>query len=207
MARNDTAAGGLDAGAVGPYRLEALIGRSGTGEVYRAYDTFRSRIVTIERLPHDLSVDPDFRARFRQECEIAAGLREVHVVPIHEYGEIDGRPYIDMQWVGGTDLSSLFRGLGPLPADRAVAIVEQVAAALDAAHAEGLVHRDVKPSNVLIAEADEVGERDFVYLFGFGIAPTGIAGSGLGTAAVGVALETWDYRARATPTAPSAKPS
>ncbi|MGH3868103.1 MAG: protein kinase domain-containing protein [Pseudonocardiaceae bacterium] len=175
----------------GPYRLETLIGRSGTGEVFMAYDRFRSRTVAVERLSHELSVDPDFRARFHKECEIAAGLREIHVVPIQDYGEIDGRLYIDMLWVGGTNLSLLVRERGSLPVERAVAIVEQVAAALDAAHAENLVHRDVKSSNVLIAGADEVGERDFVYLVGFGVAPIRVTDGEPSPTAV----ETWGYRA------------
>ena len=131
----------------GPYRLEALIGRGGMGEVHRAFDTRRNRHVALKRLPPELASDTQFQLRFRRESELAARLAEPHVIPIHDFGEIDGRLYIDMRLVSGVDLNDLLHESGPLPPARAVAVVAQVASALDAAHAQGLVHRDIKPSN------------------------------------------------------------
>ncbi|MEU4745345.1 serine/threonine-protein kinase [Actinosynnema sp. NPDC023658] len=147
----------------GPYRIGPLLGRGGMGEVHRAHDTAHDRDVALKRLPPAFHDDAAFRARFRREARIAARLREPHVIPIHAYGEIDGRLYLDMRLVEGTDLGDVI-ARGPLEVDRAVRIVEQVASALDAAHADGLVHRDVKPSNVLLTPGD------FVYLVDFGIA-------------------------------------
>ena len=154
----------------GPYRLDALIGRGGMGEVFRAFDAQRDRIVAVKRLQQHLAADPEYRDRFRRESALAAKLSEPHVVPIHDYGEIDGRLFLDMRLVEGVDLAALLRG-GPLRAERAVDVISQVADALDAAHAEGLVHRDVKPSNMLLVGSTErAAERGFAYLADFGIA-------------------------------------
>ncbi|AYF77428.1 serine/threonine protein kinase [Nocardia yunnanensis] len=148
----------------GPYRLDRLIGRGGMGEVYQAYDTIKDRTVAIKVLPERLAEDAVYRQRFQRESHAAARLREAHVIPIHDYGEIDGRLYIDMRLVDGDSLRSLLHRHGPgTPAD-AVAVVEQVAAALDAAHRDGLLHRDVKPDNILLTH------EGFVYLVDFGIA-------------------------------------
>lgn len=159
----------LGLGAFGPYRLEELIGQGGMGEVWRAYDTRRDREVALKLLLESLSADPGFRDRFQREAAITAKLRDPHVIPIHDFGEIDRRLYLDMRLVDGRDLADVLARDGALPAARAVAIVEQVAAALDAAHEDGLVHRDVKPSNVLIT-APRPGRPDFCYLVDFGIA-------------------------------------
>ncbi|MEU1982348.1 serine/threonine-protein kinase [Nocardia sp. NPDC019395] len=162
--------------AFGRYRLREKIGAGGMGEVYRAYDTATDRVVAVKVLPAHLSSDAEYRERFRREAHAAARLREPHIVPIHDYGAIDGRLYLDMRLITGTDLSTALTRNGPLPPHMAVDIVDQVAAALDAAHAEGLVHRDVKPGNILLAE------RDFAYLIDFGIArstaDTGLTGTG-----------------------------
>lgn len=152
----------------GPYRLDELIGVGGMGEVYRAFDTGKERVVALKRLPGWLAGDADYQARFRRESRLAARLREPHVIPIHDYGEIDGQLYLDMRLVEGTDLATLLEQRGALPPARAVRIIGQIAAALDAAHADGLVHRDVKPSNILIS-AGSHGE-DHAYLVDFGIA-------------------------------------
>ncbi len=171
----------------GPYRLDALIGRGGMGEVHRATDLVKNRVVALKRLPLQLAIDPEFQDRFRREAEMTAGLREPHVIPIHDYGEIDGRLYIDMRLVEGMDMAELLARHGPLPPPRAVDIITQVAAALDAAHADGLVHRDVKPSNVLISTNNQT--TDYVYLVDFGIAHAAAAtrltvtGSTIGTVA------------------------
>jgi serine/threonine-protein kinase len=154
----------------GPYRLDELIGRGGMGEVHRAYDTGRERAVALKRLPAELAGNADFQARFRHESRVAARLTEPHIIPIHDFGEIDGRLFIDMRLVLGTDLATLLRQRGPMPADRAVHIVSQVASGLAAAHAERLVHRDVKPSNVLLTGSNS--GQDYAYLIDFGIAHT-----------------------------------
>ena len=177
----------------GPYQLEELIGRGGMGEVFRAFDTVRKRTVALKRLPLRLGADPTFQARFRRESELAARLSEPHIIPIHDYGEIDGQLYIDMPLVSGIDLGDLLERDGALPPARAVDIVSQVAMALDAAHARGLVHRDVKPSNILIAQGSR-GDQDFVYLVDFGVARSvGMVDTSL--TATGSAVGTLDYMA------------
>jgi serine/threonine protein kinase len=147
----------------GRYRLLELLGRGGMGEVWRAHDTATDRVVALKVLPAHLAHDEVFKERFRREAHAAAKLNEPHVVPIHNYGEIDDRLYVDMRLIEGRDLQALL-GDGPLNAARAVRIIEQVAMALYAAHKVGLVHRDVKPSNILVADFD------FAYLIDFGIA-------------------------------------
>ena len=169
----------------GRYRLVELLGRGGMGEVWRAFDTATERVVALKVLPAHLADDPLFQQRFRREARAAAGLNDPHVVPIHDFGEIEGRLYVSMRLIDGSDLDSLLNR-HPLEPDRAVGIIEQVGYALHAAHRIGLVHRDVKPSNIL------VGEDDFAYLIDFGIAraagETGLTGTG---ATVG----TWAYMA------------
>ncbi|BBZ28103.1 hypothetical protein MMAD_23980 [Mycolicibacterium madagascariense] len=149
--------------AFGRYRLLDLLGRGGMGQVFRAYDTGTQREVALKLLPPEVAGDADFQRRFRHEAHAVARLNEPHVVPIHDFGEIDGRLYVDMRLIEGTDLDGLLRAEVLAP-QRAVGLVEQVATALDAAHRAGLVHRDVKPSNIL------VGDRDFAYLIDFGLA-------------------------------------
>ncbi|MFF2556340.1 protein kinase [Nocardia sp. NPDC058058] len=148
----------------GPYRLDGLIGRGGMGEVYRAYDTGRERIVALKVLPAPLAGDPVYRRRFQRESRAAARLREAHVIPIHDFGEIDGRLYIDMRLVEGASLRSLLHREAPLAPETTVALITQIAAALDAAHREELLHRDVKPDNILVTP------DGFAYLVDFGIA-------------------------------------
>ncbi|PRC46012.1 serine/threonine protein kinase, partial [Mycobacterium sp. ITM-2017-0098] len=151
----------------GPYELQSVIGVGGMGEVYRAYDTVRERMVAIKLLRPEMAADHSFQERFRRESRIAARLQEPHVIPVHDFGEIDGVLYIDMRLVEGPSLKEVLRAEGPLAPARAVSIIRQVAAALDAAHTNGLVHRDIKPENVLLT-AD-----DFAYLVDFGIAHGG----------------------------------
>ena len=152
----------------GPYRLDALIGRGGMGEVHRAYDTRRERFVALKRLLRELAADEQYRSRFQRESALAAKLSDPHIVPIHDYGEIDGQLFIDMRLVDGGDLADLIKR-GPLSAARTVDVIAQVADALDAAHAQALVHRDVKPSNVLLVGTEQA-ERGVAYLTDFGIA-------------------------------------
>lgn len=169
----------------GQYRLLSLIGRGGMGEVWRAHDTSTDRVVALKVLPPHLADDEMFQKRFRREARVAAALYEPHVVPIHGYGEIDGQLYVDMRLIVGEDLETML-GRGPLEPARAVWIIEQVASALQAAHEEGLVHRDVKPSNILVTK------NDFAYLIDFGIARA--AGS-TGLTSTGSTIGTWAYMA------------
>ncbi|MDS0133775.1 MULTISPECIES: serine/threonine-protein kinase [unclassified Amycolatopsis] len=171
----------------GPYRIEGLLGRGGMGEVHRVYDTAHDRVVALKLLSEPFVTDEAFRARFRRESQIVARLREPHVIPIHAYGEIDGRLYLDMRLVEGRDLKEVLAD-GPLDPARAAGIVTQVAGALDAAHVDGLVHRDVKPSNVLVTSAD------FVYLVDFGIARS-MTAEGTSITGTGNVIGTLDYMA------------
>jgi serine/threonine protein kinase, bacterial len=147
----------------GQYRLINLLGRGGMGEVWRAYDTVTDRIVALKVLPAHFAADWTFQQRFRREAHAAAQLNDPHVVPIHTYGEIDGRLFVDMRLIEGRDLAAVLAS-GSMSPSRAVHIVEQVAHAVHAAHKIGLVHRDIKPSNILL------DENDFAYLIDFGIA-------------------------------------
>lgn len=169
----------------GRYRLVEQLGRGGMGEVWKAFDTATQRVVAVKVLPAQLAADPVFEQRFRREAYTAASLSEPHVVPIHNFGEIDGRLYVDMRLIEGEDLEHTL-AKGPLNPPRAVKIIEQIASALNAAHRVGLVHRDVKPSNILL------GEDDFAYLIDFGIArgadETGLTGTGN-------VIGTWPYMA------------
>jgi YVTN family beta-propeller protein len=148
------------------YRVEELIGRGGVGEVYLARDPRLDRPVALKVLGADLAGDERFRERLLRESRLAAGLDHPNVVPIYEAGEAEGRLFIAMRYVDGVDLRALLRRQGALAPERALALAGQVAEALDAAHARGLVHRDVKPSNVLI---DDPGGRDHCYLADFGL--------------------------------------
>jgi serine/threonine protein kinase len=156
----------------GPYELRSLIGAGGMGEVYRAYDTTKGRMVAVKILRSELAADPSFQECFRRESRMAARLQDPHVVPVHDFGDIGGVLFIDMRLVNGGSLKDLLRAQGVLEPARAASITAQVAAALDAAHAEGLVHRDVKPENVLLTP------DDFAYLVDFGIAHVSITANG-----------------------------
>jgi predicted Ser/Thr protein kinase len=173
--------------AVGDYRLEQLIGRGGMGVVYRATQVSLGRTVAIKLIAEAAADDPAFRARFKREARLAAGIDHPNVIPVYQADEAAGRLYIAMRYVEGTDLGALIAARGPLPAEEAAAIVEQVAAALDAAHARGLVHRDVKPGNVLV---DRTGN---VYLTDFGI--TKQVASRTGLTLEGGLVGTLDYAA------------
>jgi serine/threonine protein kinase, bacterial len=171
--------------AFGRYRLLELLGRGGMGEVWRAHDTVIDRIVAVKVLPAHLAQDEMFLQRFRREAHAAARLNNPHVIPIHNSGEIDGRLYVDMRLIEGRDLETVLAD-GPLEPARAVRIIEQVARALHAAHKVGLVHRDVKPSNILL------DEDDFAYLIDFGIARGADETRLTGT---GQVIGSWQYMA------------
>lgn len=183
---NDTGAASRVGSQFGPYRLLRLLGRGGMGEVYEAEDLRKRRVVALKLISPQFSGNPMFRARMQREAEEAGRLTEPHVVPIHDYGEIDGQLYLDMRFIEGTDLATLLKRVGPLSPPRAVAIVRQIAAALDAAHANGVTHRDVKPENILVTP------RDFAYLVDFGIAR---AAADPGLTQTGTTMGTYDYMA------------
>jgi len=170
----------------GPYRLTRLLGRGGMGEVYEAEDTRKGRVVALKLISPQFSDDPMFRTRMQREAGAAGRLTEPHVVPIHDYGEINGQLYLDMRLIEGSNLAAVLKRTGPMSPPRAVAIVRQIAAALDAAHAGGVTHRDVKPENVLIT-----GD-DFAYLVDFGIAR---AAADPGLTQTGAAMGTYKYMA------------
>ncbi len=151
----------------GPYRLEALLGRRGTGAVYRALDTEDDREVALEVLSEELTADPGYRERFHREAELAAGLDEPHAVPVHRSGELEGRLFLDSALVPGWSLSDVLAEDGPLAPARAVSIVGQTARALDAASAAGL-HRDVTPADVMLTGT---GDDEAVHLTGLGAPP------------------------------------
>jgi tRNA A-37 threonylcarbamoyl transferase component Bud32 len=143
------------------YRIEALIGRGGMSVVYRAEDLRLKRKVALKLLASELAEDERFRERFLRESEMAASLDHPHIVPIYDAGEHEGQLYIAMRYVEGSDLKELLKQEGPLDPKRALALLEDLADALDAAHARGLVHRDVKPSNALLDNAGRVYLSDF----------------------------------------------
>jgi ABC-type transport system substrate-binding protein/DNA-binding beta-propeller fold protein YncE len=155
--------------SIGPYRIEELLGRGGMGVVYRATDLRLGRPVALKLLSPELSGDARFRARFERESHLAASIDHAGIIPVYEAGETDGLLYIAMRYVDGSDLAQLLRREGPLEPTRAIQLVGQLAEALDAAHARGLIHRDVKPSNVLVTRE---GPREHVYLADFGLTRT-----------------------------------
>jgi YVTN family beta-propeller protein len=170
------------------YRIEALIGRGGMGAVYRAQEAGLERKVALKVIAPELAQDTHFRDRFLRESQIAASLDHPHVIPILKAGEEDGLLFLAMRYVEGTDLAQLLAKEGALEPRRAVQLLEQVAEALDAAHELGLVHRDVKPSNVLIASA---AGKEHCYLADFGLTKRTTSLSGV--SALGQVVGTLEY--------------
>jgi serine/threonine protein kinase, bacterial len=170
----------------GPYRLIRLLGRGGMGEVYEAEDTVRDRKVALKLMSAAFSQDPVFRKRMEREARIAGRLQEPHVVPIHDFGEIEGQLFVDMRMIEGTDLGTVLSRFGPMAPPRAVAVIRQIASALDAAHTAGVMHRDIKPANILLTTAD------FAYLVDFGIAS---ATTDEKLTSMGSTIGTWRYMA------------
>lgn len=170
----------------GHYVLKHELGSGGFGAVYEAVDTNKRRTVALKLLPRSYSANPDFRSRLFREASTAGRLNEPHVVPVHDYGEVDGQLFIDMRLISGRDLRSVLSEQGPLGSERAVSIVGQIASALDAAHAESIVHRDVKPANILLTA------EDFACLVDFGLAN---AASDAKLTSAGVAVGTFAYMA------------
>ena len=191
-----TSAGGLLAGfgpgsRVGGYLLEEQIGAGGMAVVFRASDERLGRRVALKLLAPALAADKSFRQRFTRESRAAAAVDDPHIIPVYEAGEAAGVLFIAMRLVPGKDVRSLLDDLGPLPADRVASIVSQVASALDSAHAAGLVHRDVKPANMLVDARPD--RPDHVYLSDFGLSKGAL--SSVGLTASGYFLGTPSYTA------------
>ena len=154
---------------IASYQVDEELGRGGMAVVYRAYDARLDRWVALKVLAPEFAQDDAFRQRFIRESRAAAAVDHPNIIPIFDAGEAGGVLFIAMRFVGGQDVHSLVHRAGPLPPGRAVSIVSQVASALDAAHALGLVHRDVKPANMLLGRLAAGRTPDHVYLSDFGI--------------------------------------
>jgi serine/threonine-protein kinase len=186
------AIGDFPAGAqIASYRIDRLIGRGGMATVYRATDVRLDRQVALKVLIPELARDETFRQRFILESRAGASLDHPHVIPVFEAGDADGVLFIAMRYVAGLDVRALIDREGRLPADRTVSIVSQVASALDAAHEHGLVHRDVKPANMLMAQTQDSGGADYVYLSDFGLSKQSLSSTSL--TGTGQFLGTLDY--------------
>ena len=178
---------------LGPYRIERVLGRGGMGVVYLAEQRELGRKVALKLLPDELASDADFRARFERESRLAASLDHPNIIPIFEAGELDGAVYLAMRYVEGTDFATRLRADPPPTPDTVLHILGQVAKALDAAHARGLVHRDVKPANVLLDPSAGDADGDHAYLTDFGL--TKQTGSESGLTKAGSFLGTLAYMA------------
>jgi CHASE2 domain-containing sensor protein/predicted Ser/Thr protein kinase len=148
------------------YRIEEVIGRGGMGVVYRATQLTLDRPVAVKLIAAERAGDPVFRERFKSESRIAASIEHANVIPVYDAGEDDGLLFIAMRFVHGCDLGDLLQRVGALTPERSARVIAQIAGALDAAHARGLVHRDVKPANVLLT----LEEPEHAYLTDFGVA-------------------------------------
>ena len=154
---------------LGGYRIESLIGRGGMSVVYLAEQLVLGRKVALKLLSPELSEDEEFRQRFIRESRLAGGLEHPNIIPVHEAGDVEGLLFIAMRYVQGSDLKALLQREGPLTLERTIDLVSQAASALDAAHARGLVHRDVKPGNLLVASGEGPESSEHIYLSDFGL--------------------------------------
>ena len=143
------------------YRIIGLLGRGGMGEVYRADDLKLGSAVALKFLPERFEQDANRLARFLNEVRVALRVSHVNVCRVHDIGDVDGRPYISMEYVDGEDLASLLRRIGHFPADRGLKLAEQICAGLTAAHEQGVLHRDLKPANVMLDGRGMVKITDF----------------------------------------------
>ncbi len=189
--RADLATGFTAGSLLGGYRLEEQVGAGGMAVVFRARDERLNRLVALKIMTPAMGSDDMFRQRFIRESRAAAAVDDPHIIPVYEAGEAGQVLFIAMRFVQGGDVRSLLRREGPLPPDRVASIISPVASALDAAHAAGLVHRDVKPANILLDRRP--GRPDHVYLSDFGLSKS--AEVSLGLTAAGQFLGTPDYTA------------
>ncbi|MEU0272722.1 serine/threonine-protein kinase [Streptomyces sp. NPDC006307] len=182
---------GLTGTRIADYQVEREIGRGGMAVVYRARDLRLDRTVALKLLAPELARNDTFRKRFVHESRAAAAIDHPHIVPVFEAGETDGVLYIAMRYVAGHDLRALLDLEGPLPPEKAARIAVQVASALDAAHAHDLVHRDVKPGNILVAAGTDSDHPEHAYLTDFGLTKKSLSLTGFTT--VGQFVGTLDY--------------
>ena len=173
------------------YRLVSVLGRGGMSIVFRAENPRLGNVIALKVLDPSLASDDVFRTRFLEESRIAASMNHPNVIPLHDMGASDGLLYIAMRCVTGTDLRQMLKKRGRLPAETAVFLLDQAARALDAAHRRGLVHRDVKPGNLLVERGNEGADPEHVYLTDFGI--TKQMGGRTGLTSSGQFLGTVDY--------------
>ena len=157
---------------VGPYRLEDEIGRGGMGVVYRATKLDTGQTVALKLMLPEIAANEEFRARFVREASLGSDLDHPSIVPIYDAGEVDGELFLAMRLVEGRDLKQLLKEEGPLEPRRLLAVMRQVASALDAAHESGVVHHDIKPQNILVSEAEETSDQVYVTDFGL-VKPVG----------------------------------
>jgi tRNA A-37 threonylcarbamoyl transferase component Bud32 len=175
------------------YRVEMLLGRGGMGSVYRAEHVALGRKVALKVLAPELTDNKEFRSRFMLESRSAARLEHPNIIPIYEAGEADGRLYIAMRYVAGRDLGALIANEGPLAPQRTVDLLSQVANALDAAHHQGMVHRDVKPANILIDRLRRPNAPEHAWLCDFGLVKPFAAPAEQRLTATGVFMGTIQY--------------
>ncbi|BCL24751.1 serine/threonine-protein kinase [Streptomyces tuirus] len=173
------------------YRIEQEIGRGGMAVVYRARDLRLERTVALKLLAPELARNDTFRRRFTHESRAAAAIDHPHIVPVFEAGETDGVLYIAMRYVAGSDLRHVLDREGPMTPVTALRVAAQVASALDAAHDHGLVHRDVKPGNILVSRGTDSDHPEHVYLTDFGLTKKSLSLTGFTT--VGQFVGTLDY--------------
>src|SRR5215472_9119044 len=146
----------------GPYRLVEGVGRGGMAEVYRAEDQRLERQVAVKVLPASMAMDQTFRARFEREARAAARLQHPHILPVYDYGQQDGIPYLIMPYITGGSLAQVIANArGPLPLNQVTLWTEEIASALQYAHNQGVIHRDVKPGNMLIGAGEHLLLSDF----------------------------------------------
>jgi DNA-binding beta-propeller fold protein YncE len=189
---NPAVPGGFAPGSrIAGYLLEEQIGQGGMAVVFRAHDERLDRTVALKILAPALAADEAFRQRFIRESRAAAAVDDPHIIPVFEAGESAGVLFIAMRYVRGGDVRSIVGQLGPLPPGRVAEIVSQVASALDAAHGRGLVHRDVKPANMLLDSRAGAGRPDHIYLSDFGLSKASLQATGL--TGTGTFLGTLDY--------------
>src|SRR5881227_4134888 len=173
------------------YRVRAVLGRGGMSVVYQAENLRLSNALALKVLAPELAADDVFRARFLEESRITASLNHPNVIPIYDMGSSDGLLYIAMRYVSGTDLRQVIKKRGRLQSETALFLLGQAARALDTAHHRGLVHRDVKPGNLLIERGADEADPDHVYLADFGITKHAMSRTGL--TSTGQFLGTVDY--------------
>jgi serine/threonine protein kinase len=185
---------GLAAGAeFAGFRIERTLGRGGMGIVYLARQVRLDRLVALKVIRSELAADERFRARFQEESRTAASIEHPHVVTVYGAGEHDGLLYVSMRYVPGRDLGRMISSQGALSTDGAASLISEVADGLDAVHAAGLVHRDVKPANVLVGESHPGDDGSTAYLTDFGLAK--LVASTTGLTATGEVIGTVDYMA------------